>query len=214
MSKDKNNKKSEVKVETIDNLSVANTELQKVKDEILAAQNDLEDAKAELVTAKDELARIKAEKESHNQELQRKKNEIAEAQKDLNTRTLEITKKEADLDKREANAKQGFTKQLEEAKTSVEAEIKVRNAEKERLAKEISELGAKKDQKIQLIDREILDYREKRSKAVDDEIEKKRVASLNESAKTEQEAKAKATAIVSDAQKKADAIWIATAFIY
>ena len=34
MSKDKNNKKSEAKVETIDNLSVANTELQKVKDEI------------------------------------------------------------------------------------------------------------------------------------------------------------------------------------
>ena len=181
MSKDKNNKKSEAKVETIDNLSVANTELQKVKDEILAAQNDLEDAKAELATAKDELARIKAEKDAHIQELQSKKNEINEAQKDLNTRTLEITKKESDLDKREANAKQGFTKQLEEAKTSVEAEIKARNAEKERLAKEISELGVKKDQKIQQIDREISDYREKRGKAVDDEIEKMRVASLNES---------------------------------
>ena len=206
MSKDKNNKKSEVKVETIDNLSVANTELQKVKDEILAAQNDLEDAKAELATAKDELSRIKAEKDAHIQELQSKKNEINEAQKDLNTRTLEITKKESDLDKREANAKQGFTKQLEEAKTSVEAEIKARNTEKERLAKEISELGLKKDQKIQQIDREISDYREKRGKAVDDEIEKKRVASLNESVKIEQEAKAKATTIVSDAQKKAEAI--------
>lgn len=206
MSKDKNNKKSEAKVETIDNLSVANTELQKVKDEILAAQNDLEDAKAELATAKDELSRIKAEKDAHIQELQSKKNEINEAQKDLNTRTLEITKKESDLDKREANAKQGFTKQLEEAKTSVEAEIKARNAEKERLAKEISELGVKKDQKIQQIDREISDYREKRGKAVDDEIEKKRVASLNESVKIEQEAKAKATTIVFDAQKKAEAI--------
>ena len=206
MSKDKNNKKSEVKVETIDNLSVANTELQKVKDEILATQNNLEDAIAELATAKDELARIKAEKDAHIQELQSKKNEINEAQKDLNTRTLEITKKEADLDKREANAKQGFTKQLEEAKTSVEAEIKARNAEKERLAKEISELGVKKDQKIQQIDREISDYREKRGKAVDDEIEKKRVASLNESVKIEQEAKAKAITIVSGAQKKAEAI--------
>ena len=221
MSKEKNKKQENTENQVIiKDIEELKRELQKLNGDKAAAEKNLSDVKSQLDVAKksltdvkDELDKTKKEldetkksKASTEAEIREKKNELNQKEKNLNEKEIELEKKSADLEKREDNAKQGFTKQLNEAKGNYEKEKEKLKSEKEKIEKELSELGDRKDKKIAQIEKEVFDYREKRTSSVDTEIEKRRENSEKEALKFAQEAKLTAEEIIKKAEKTADSI--------